>query len=129
MQKLSTGVEYQNPCFKEDFAEYLLANDFTCELIGVSTLHFEKGDKRLRAVANTITYEVNLPAEEDRSEGWFQVAAFEGLSHIGLFDFMLLMNAMRSLTIREFKANAKAKGVQNAYEAEALIKMIVNAAA
>ena len=122
--KLSNGAEFTNPNFPVDFAEFLLANNFSCQ-VNKSQIKFHHGDKLLVVVNDQVDLYIFHPEEEGQeAEKWVFEQSHIGISHFNLFGWIFLLHIMGILKISDFISNARKAGVQ--YEVEA--KFVINAA-
>lgn len=122
MTKLSNGAEFMNPNFSAEFAEFLLANNFSCQVYK-SQIKFHKDDKLLVIINDQVDLYIFHPEEEGQeAEKWVYEQSHVGISHFNLFGWIFLMHIMGILKISDFISNAKRVGVQNVVEADFLIK-------
>lgn len=119
---LSNGVQYMNPHFDSDFAEFLLANDFTCTA-SKDSLKFLSGDQLVVVRNDQVELYIYHPEEEGQTnEKWLFEQSHIGISHLSLFGWMFLMHIMGVLKVSDFMRNARKAGLQNEVEAAAIVK-------
>jgi len=124
--KLTNGAEFMNPNFSAEFGEFLLANGFSCQ-VNKSQIKFHKDDKLLVVINDQVDLYIFHPEEEGQeAEKWVYEQSHIGISHFNLFGWIFLMHIMSILKISDFISNAKRAGVQNAVEADFIIKTAFN---
>lgn len=122
--KLSNGVEYFNPHFAPEFAEFLLANNFTC-YTEKNLIKFRNEDLLLVVTHDQVDHYVFYPGEPGQEyEKWIFEQSHIGGSHLNIFGWILLMHIMGVLKIAEFMRNASQAGLQDEAEALFLVKNI-----
>lgn len=122
--KLSNGIEYFNPNFPAEFAEFLLANHFICKQ-DKGSLGFRNGDVLLTVVNDQVDLFIYHPEQDGQeAEKWVFSQNHSGLSQLNLFGWILLMHIMDVLKISDFMRNAKRVSMQEATEANFLINNV-----
>ena len=94
MTKLSNGVEYLNPHFPKDFAEYLVANGFHTVACSKS-LVFQKGDIRILVQQEQMdVYFFNEQDPGQEGEKWLHSQTFKGFFSLNILGWMMILHAM-----------------------------------
>jgi hypothetical protein len=124
--KLSNGSEFINPNFSAEFGEFLLVNNFSCQ-VNKNQIKFHSGDKLLVVINDQVDLYIFHPEEPGQeTEKWVYEQSHIGISHFNLFGWIFLMHIMGILKISDFVSNAKRAGVQTATEADFILKTAFN---
>lgn len=124
--KLSNGAEFMNPNFSAEFGNFLLANDFSCQ-VEKNKIKFHQSDKLLVVINDQIDLYIFHPEQEGQeSEKWVFEQSHVGISHFNLFGWIFLMHIMGILKISDFITNSKKAGVQTGTEAAFIVKEAFN---
>ena len=120
MTRLSNGIEFINPHFSPDFAEFLLLNGFKCNL-QKNDLHFRNCRTLLIVRMDTADHYQYNDQEEDEAGRWVHCQSHTGIAKLNIFGWIMLMHVMDVVSIPKAIANAKKEGAQRYTEANFLI--------
>lgn len=107
---MKTKVQQKsNPNFCEEAGEYLEANGYEREdaRFFTNSIYFMRGGIGVIIYNNKAEFMCRHDGDDDRKEGYSQFAAFEGISQLELFDWMLLFHITGIVTLKSFVKNVK----------------------
>ena len=118
------ATQYTNPCFKVEFGDYLLAVNYKISSTSLS-LAFYNGDKMIHVRNDSIdVFDINPTPLLPAVEKFIHINSFTGISRLNIFDFIMLMHAVKVQDVNTAVEEAAKQNAQLGTEMKTLVKNI-----